>query len=347
MVRGGNGSDVGDGLDSISMLCSLVAGATPVTTRNKPKRANRVVADSRSNMNRTENMYEIPALLAMTWSCAVLFAGCLSSGAPTRAMYDAIERGDLGEVQRLVCGGARVDSSDSLGRSPLYQAALFGHLDIAEYLLSHGANSEQGASWKGGDTPLHVAAERGNAEMVRVLLEKGARVDSVNYYQQTPLLYASWKCHLPVVELLLAHSANVGVKDKWGATVLLNRCGEPFHWSEYRGVVAVLIQHGADVNARGGGDKNTPLMAAIWRKDREVVELLIRNGARIEDVGRNGHRPLCEAVLTGESTLVKCLLSHGANPTAKCREGTALALAMKLGDEAVVNLFLKAKGEGR
>lgn len=63
--------------------------------------------------------------------------------------------------------------------------------------------------------PLHYAAVNGDIHMVDFLIKKGAAVDVQNSFGETPLLFAVWKGHKEVVELLLKHKANPGLKNNW------------------------------------------------------------------------------------------------------------------------------------
>lgn len=63
-------------------------------------------------------------------------------------------------------------------------------------------------------TPLHVAAFIGSADLVRVLLERGASVEQATMRGETPLHLGARSCRTEVAELLLTHGANVDAKAK-------------------------------------------------------------------------------------------------------------------------------------
>ncbi len=71
-----------------------------------------------------------------------------------------------------------------------------------------------------GDTPLHVAATRGDARIVGLLLDAGAEIDARGEYGHTPLHEAVGQGHIEAVRLLLARGASRSVYNDWGQTAL-------------------------------------------------------------------------------------------------------------------------------
>lgn len=75
----------------------------------------------------------------------------------------------------MITPGAQPDLVDQGGLTSLHWAALFGLTDTAKILMD--AKSDINAQTKTGETPLHLAAEKGKLEMVKYLLELGAKTD--------------------------------------------------------------------------------------------------------------------------------------------------------------------------
>jgi ankyrin repeat protein len=67
-----------------------------------------------------------------------------------------------------------------------------------------------------GDTPLHVAAIWGDAEMAQVFLASGAEIDARGEHNCTPLHYAVEQEKIEVARLLIQHGADLKAKDKSG-----------------------------------------------------------------------------------------------------------------------------------
>ncbi len=102
-----------------------------------------------------------------------------------------------------------------------------------------------------------------------------------------------------------------------------------------------MIASGADVN-QAQPDGTTPLHWAVYRVDRELVNALLRKGARARVVNRYGATPLAEASRIGNAELTAMLLEAGADANATNEDGqTALMLAARTGNVAVAELLVR------
>ena len=158
--------------------------------------------------------------------------------------------------------------------APVADAAQAGDLDAVRALLQAGADAN--AAHGDGTSALHWAAERGDAAMVEALLHAGAAVDAVTRIgHYTPLHAASTGGHAAVVERLVAAGAGVSAAARTtGAT--------PLHLAAAAGnadTVAVLLDHGADPDARERAWGQTPLTFAAARDRVEAVRILLERGA--------------------------------------------------------------------
>lgn len=182
---------------------------------------------------------------------------------------EAVKRGDIGSVQRLVTEQpALVNEKDSsYGASALHWAALRGHAGVAQLLLASGASPQ--ARNKDGETPLQVAERAKKAEVAQVLRGGGpARASSGG----GEMIEAVKRGDLARVrDLLAADPALLNAKEAtYGGT--------PLHWAALRGhatIVQFLIAQGADTKIRNG-DGETPLDVARRAGKKEVVALLQR-----------------------------------------------------------------------
>ena len=113
------------------------------------------------------------------------------------------------------------------------------------------------------------------------------------------------KGHVEIVELLIAHQADVNAQNPEGAT--------PLHDAALAGQTAVavaLLEHGARIDARDTESGATPLhRAASWGR-REMVELLLSKGADPNAKDNNGRTPLDLAVASAQTDSAELLRKH-------------------------------------
>ena len=133
------------------------------------------------------------------------------------ALHIAASEGHVKICAFLVERGARVNRSDRWGGFPLDDAHRHRHSEVVNLLRKHGA--------KFGSTSqtvnLITAASEGNVEEVRTLLEFGSiDLNQGDYDHRTALHLAANEGHLEVVKLLCTAGADVNVKDRWGETPL-------------------------------------------------------------------------------------------------------------------------------
>jgi len=139
------------------------------------------------------------------------------------AVFLAVERGHLRLVDILCGRGCSLSSRDGTGITPLHMAASKGRSDIVQLLLQHGAHIDTPSS-RGGNTPLHFAAAGNHHQVAQLLIEEGADVNQQNFEGMTSLMFAANRGNLKTAKTLLDHGADPGHVDKDGNTALLLHC---------------------------------------------------------------------------------------------------------------------------
>lgn len=206
------------------------------------------------------------------------------------------------EVHQLV-------SAQTNGATPLVLSCRNGHRDVVEYLVERcNADVEQpGSVTFDGETiegapPLWCAAAAGHTQIVKLLVEKGASVNSVTKTNSTPLRAACFDGHYEIVKYLVEHGADIEVANRHGHTCLMIAC--------YKGhlkIAKYLIDAKADVN-RKSVKGNTALHDCAESGSLEIMKLLLVNGAKI-DVDAYGMTPLLAAAVTGHIHIVEYLIA--------------------------------------
>ncbi|KAK6062511.1 hypothetical protein SCUP515_13303 [Seiridium cupressi] len=131
-----------------------------------------------------------------------------------------------------------------------------------------------------GPSPLHLAVQKGNQKIVRMLLEHDADCNAKDMYGMTPLVYATIKGSEEVADLLLSHGAGICHVDYYDRTAL--------HWAVLQRrdrFLKKLLKHCADdadlINGYARDGKNA-LHIAIDSNFEAAVEVLLKSGADVQ-----------------------------------------------------------------
>lgn len=144
----------------------------------------------------------------------------------------------------LLARGAKLKPRNSYGWRPLHLAAAYGHIALMAQFITHGLDlndplaspsfkpskktnqAAQQSLWAEIRWPheearaLHLAIEFGHAEMAKLLLASGAKLDAADSQRWQPLHYAAFHCLPEVVEVLLERGASPHAKTQDGNTPL-------------------------------------------------------------------------------------------------------------------------------
>ena len=211
----------------------------------------------------------------------------------------------------VVNSGANLQYETTDGRSPLIQAAGYGHIWAIKILVDAGADPKNDTR----RVAMVDAAENGQLETVKYLTETlEVSPDSKGADKRTALRAASMNGYVEIISFLLeTFRDNVDIESKVNdQSILYDACvGGKIE------VVEILLKHGADPNTTSGKKtgKWTPLIRAVQASNMVIVQALVNHGAKVSiktlplfsGAGPLGTTATIEAKKCGNTRIVKYL----------------------------------------
>ncbi|MGP0076779.1 MAG: ankyrin repeat domain-containing protein [Bryobacteraceae bacterium] len=252
-------------------------------------------------------------------------------GEMTALLYAARD-GRLEIARTLIAANANVNQAEANGVSPLIEAIANNHIDVARLLLDHDAGVNamdwwgRTPLWTAVDLrDLEVNKTDDNGvdrpaalQLIQALLDHGANVNArtkevpplrrwlmpisdiswVDFTGQTPFLRAALSADLAVMHLLLDKGADPNIATFAGTTPLMAAAG--VNWvggqtysesKQFLEAVELCLEKGADVNAVNSMGI-TAVTGAANRGSDDILELLVKKGARLDVKDKQGRTPL-------------------------------------------------------
>ena len=251
------------------------------------------------------------------------------------ALMFAVRENDVATVKLLIERGANVDAQTVIGPTPANRLPGAGGGSHGDGIV-RGGWPEQGMRnpISGGKTPLLYAARDGRLESAKLLLDAGADIEKADPNGMTPLLFAIINDHMPLAKMLIERGANINVVDwygespLWAAVDARNMAVDSGSFEQHADrdggleIIKLLIEKGADVNHRV--------------KEYPPIRRWLMGLGSLAWVDFTGQTPFLRAALSGDVTVMKLLLEHGADPNVPTYNGTT-ALMAAAGVNWVVN----------
>ena len=240
----------------------------------------------------------------------------------------------------------KVDPEDYDKRysSPITQAIISGHLDIVQYLISHGASLAV-SNKKHGFTPLHLACIHGHLSLVQYFIEDLHMNPNVCLQgTRSAISQAAIKGHQHILEYLVKQGASLTLADK------TDFCLTPFHWACLTGhlsLVKWMVEtQGVAPHYCEPGTQSAISQAAI-KGHQHILEYLVKQGASLTLADKTDFclTPFHWACRTGHLSLVKWMIeTQGVDPD-YCEPGTQSAISQAaIGNQQDVLEYLIDKG---
>ena len=231
-------------------------------------------------------------------------------------------------VELMLTSGANPNSKTKFGKTPLLESLFARRLDIATFLLEHGANP----NLAGPKHPLWPATH--DPALLELLLSHGAKAKMAPGIMELATSMNS----IEAVEVCLRHNVDPNIKKDGVYTPLCSAIRD-----DRADIVTLLIAHGADPNVpaseypafkcithnrlhflpeiiAAGADLHTPkgiLETAVEHKNKEALLFLLNQGVNPNDRNSEGSTPLTTAIRENQDEMVDILLKHGASPAVR------------------------------
>ncbi|XP_029398442.1 ankyrin repeat domain-containing protein 24 isoform X2 [Mus pahari] len=242
-------------------------------------------------------------------------------GKSDQRLLQAVENNDVARVASLIAHKGLVPTKlDPEGKSAFHLAAMRGAAGCLEVMLAQGADvmSTDGA----GYNALHLAAKYGHPECLKQLLEASCVVDIEDSSGWTALHHAAAGGCLSCSKLLCSFKAHMNPRDRSGATPLII-AAQMCHTDLCR----LLLQQGAATNDQDLQGR-TALMLACEGGSPETVEVLLQGGAQLGITDALGQDATHYGALTGDKLVLQLLhesAQRASPPSASLEEDSGEA----------------------
>ena len=279
-----------------------------------------------------------------------------SESNPT-ALYFAAKQGFYDIVKILIQYKANINYTDADGMHPIDLINFEkDNMDILKFMVDNGADYKFKFFLAIGSndvksvkkmlktenvnqtvseiklTPLMLACEYGNMEIIQLLIDKGAEVNQIDASGKSAIVYTISSDKLEIARYLIDKGAELNLFYDGISPLIKAIIEEKWEFAE------LFIEKGANVNAF---QTITPMDVTLFKQNYDFADYLIEKGADINLKGDHGNTALYNAAKEGDLESVNFLLNKGAKADIKNSYGySPLAIASYNGDLQIVNILI-------
>jgi ankyrin repeat protein len=253
-------------------------------------------------------------------------------------------------IRRLIEEGVQVDSKEYLHGSPLWYAALLGHIESAKLLIKYGANVNciNSAALKKSavflyKTPLMAAISAGEIDLIQLLLESNATFSGDEEELSTTIKkvfeLAILFDKITVFSWIIQNYSHY-FDFKKSPTDYIEQLLDLAYLYGRAASIAWLIDQGVDIQILT--KRYNMLINTIQNKQWPLASVLIERDIAVHETDAQGDTPLLAAVSMGEANIIKMLIDKGADIHHSNKSGeTAVFLAAKLGHIEALDILVR------
>ncbi len=292
--------------------------------------------------------------VALLLTGAVITFGLFVSyrAADSRLTYssldDAIRARDKHAVIEFIRSGTSPNQLRADGLHPLYDALSVDDIEIADFLLDAGADTEAtlpkdfvnrivASAQNGEEKSLAWIQQHGVATVEEFLARPEFFEFHAGSYATTPLISAAGNGQLEFLRTLIEHGANLEARATAGFT--------PMHMAAIQGrpaILRALLESGSQIDSLNDNNE-TPLSVASGWGQLEAVEVLLDAGANPAHRGEGGFSAMESAALRGQTDILRALAVRGVDVNHRGHAGgTPIYLASMNGHVNAVRFLLES-----
>ncbi|KAF9888228.1 hypothetical protein FE257_009223 [Aspergillus nanangensis] len=239
-------------------------------------------------------------------------------------MLDAVRHNNVAIIHLFIEHGVDVNYIHD-NETPLGIAAAEGEIELVRLFLDNGADENLLRDPQYTNAPLSDAVLGEHVEVCEALVR-----GTTNLHRTRALSFAVREGYEEIVEMLLDKGTppdfrQADIPGPPGPYYDHEAWAQPLQFAVQLGnwwLTGLLLQHGADANIecvewpiRGAGvSYNRVIFSAVTAEQEDMVDLLLAYGAETNIADVRGRSLLSHAVVTGNESIIKSLLDHGANP---------------------------------